>query len=106
MKTGIRIFHMDEVMLQIAESAKDYDIEKLILFGSRARGDHNEKSDYDIAIFSSELDIYKETLLRLGIEDVKTLKKIDVVFIDEDTEKELLANIKEEGVILYEKTSN
>lgn len=103
MKTGIRIFHMDEVMLQIAESAKDHDIEKLILFGSRARGDHNERSDYDIAVFSSKLDKYKEASLRLSIEDIKTLKKIDVVFIDEDTEKELLSNIEEEGIILYEK---
>lgn len=51
-------------MEQIIETAKKYDIEKLILFGSRARGDHHDKSDYDIAIIGLDSDEYKKAFFR------------------------------------------
>jgi uncharacterized protein len=37
-------------------------IERVVLFGSRARGDHGPDSDYDIAVFlNSEWDVWDET---------------------------------------------
>ena len=42
---------MDSVITKIAEITKKYSaVVKVILFGSRARGDDTPKSDYDIAI--------------------------------------------------------
>jgi predicted nucleotidyltransferase len=36
-------------------------IERIVLYGSRARGDHREDSDYDIAVFLDDLtDRWKE----------------------------------------------
>lgn len=47
---------MNEKIKQIiTDTLKNYTIEKIILFGSRARGDFNSDSDYDI------LAIIKET---------------------------------------------
>lgn len=43
--TGIR----PEVIEEIRNLAQKYDIEKVILFGSRARGDFRRTSDIDIA---------------------------------------------------------
>lgn len=43
---GIRQLVLDEI-LQLAQI---YNIEKLILFGSRARGDFKERSDIDLAV--------------------------------------------------------
>ena len=34
----------------IIKLARKYQIEKVILFGSRARGDNREKSDIDLAV--------------------------------------------------------
>jgi uncharacterized protein len=31
-------------------------IERIVLFGSRARGDANEESDYDLAVFLKDMD--------------------------------------------------
>lgn len=77
-----------------------YDIKKIVLFGSRARGDNRNNSDIDVAIYlKSEKDkgaIYDE------INDIETLYKIDIVFVNESTDIELLKNINRDGVILYE----
>ena len=50
-KTGIKQVVLDE-LISIAER---YHIEKLILFGSRARGDFRRTSDIDLAGFRRRL---------------------------------------------------
>ena len=41
-------------------------IERVVLFGSRARGDHREDSDYDIAVFLRSMDDWFDDALRIG----------------------------------------
>jgi predicted nucleotidyltransferase len=41
-------------------------LNEIALFGSRARGDHNEESDYDVAVFLSEYDLDMSEVLRLA----------------------------------------
>lgn len=82
-----------------------YPIDKLILFGSRARGDNKANSDIDLAIFPlPEFD--KQGHLSSDIDDLNTLLKIDVVFINENTDKKLIKNIERDGVLLYERPQN
>ena len=46
---------MNEKIKQIiTDTLKNYTIEKIILFGSRARGDFNSESDYDIYLVLKE----------------------------------------------------
>lgn len=45
-------------------------LEKMVLFGSRARGDHGPDSDYDVAIFISELAAFSDELS--AIADIET----------------------------------
>ena len=42
---------MDRVVEQVVTIAKKFKANKAVLLGSRARGDHSEVSDYDIAVF-------------------------------------------------------
>lgn len=92
----------DYVLSKIKEIATKYDIEKVVLFGSRARGDHSETSDYDIAVFEKDLSLIDQTLLRADIEEIHTLKKIDVVFINKNLGDKFMENIENEGVVIYE----
>ena len=46
-KTGIK----QNVLQEIIRLAKENDVKKLILFGSRARGDYKERSDIDLAFY-------------------------------------------------------
>lgn len=95
MDTGIN----ERVLNEIIALAKENKIEKLILFGSRARGDYRRTSDIDLAVsggnvakFALELD-----------EDVYTLLKFDVVDLERSVQPALIESIQREGKILYEK---
>lgn len=90
------------VLEEIKRIAAKYKIEKVILFGSRARGDNSRVSDYDIAIFGNQLSPIDKALFCSDIEEINTLKKIDVVFIDKRLDDKFINNIAREGVIIYE----
>ena len=69
---------------------------------SRARGDHKERSDIDLAIYGiSEKD---QSSFWSDIDDLPTLLEFDLVHITPDTSPELIQNIEKDGVILYEKS--
>ena len=94
-ETGIR----EEVIKEIIALAEKYAITKVILFGSRARGDYRERSDIDLAVTGGQVDLFA-----LAVdEETSTLLKYDIVNLDGRVQKELLESIKTEGILLYEK---
>ena len=95
MKHGLN----EKVIDAIIQLATDCNIERVVLFGSRARGDYKERSDIDIAAYGGEID-------KFGIEVdefVPTLLKFDVVNMDKPVQNELIDSIEKEGVTIYEK---
>jgi len=101
-KMGIGIDQ--KVQEQIKELAQKYAIEKIILFGSRARGDNSEKSDIDIAVYPMP-EFQNIGRFTSDIDELNTLLKVDMVFINKDTEAKLIHNISKEGVVIYERPS-
>lgn len=71
---------------------------KIILYGSRARGDNSERSDWDFAV-ESDLEI-SAFMLDLK-EESPTLCGVDIVFLPNASE-ELKSVIDKEGKIIYE----
>lgn len=100
------VFDLDEGLIQdIKEIGQNYAIERIVLFGSRARGDHKPTSDIDLAIFLlPEFD--RIGRITSDFDDLNTLLKIDTLFINEHIDSKLLENIKREGVFLYERTKH
>ena len=47
----------------IVELAKKYNLSKVILYGSRARGDNHERSDIDLAEFKNLKKILEENFI-------------------------------------------
>ncbi|HHY77993.1 MAG TPA: nucleotidyltransferase domain-containing protein [Clostridiales bacterium] len=90
------------VIESIKQLGKKYAIQKIILFGSRARGDNSSRSDIDLAIYPS-IGFSSKGSFASDIEDLDTLLKIDLVFIDENTDPQLIDTIEKEGVVLYER---
>lgn len=93
-KTGIKPIVIEE----ICEIARKYKVKKVILFGSRARGNFKEKSDIDLAVQGGDfvrfmLDVNEET---------STLLSFDIINLDEGIQSELRESIKKEGKIVYE----
>ena len=48
------------IQRQIEEFAKTCKLEKVVLFGSRARGTNRERSDIDLAVFGGGVSAYTE----------------------------------------------
>ena len=93
-ETGIKPIVIEE----ICDIARKYNAQKVILFGSRARGNFKEKSDIDLAVQGGDfirfmLDVNEET---------STLLKFDIINLDEEIQGELRKAIKKEGRIVYE----
>jgi len=93
--TGIR----HEVIREIRELAEENDIRKVMLFGSRARGDFYKTSDIDLAVSGGDVARFALSV----DEDTSTLLRYDIVDMDGSVQEELLDSIKKEGVVLYEK---
>jgi nucleotidyltransferase substrate binding protein (TIGR01987 family) len=96
---------MDKVLDEIKNITQRYNkISKVLLFGSRARGDHNEKSDYDIAVVAPSIDSANKLRLIEEINNVNTLHKIDLVFINSLNENTAICkNIRKDGKTLMDK---
>ena len=87
------------VIREICELAKKYNVDRVVLFGSRARGDYKRVSDIDLAVSGGNfagfaLDVDEET---------STLLKYDVVDLGQTISPELRGSIEKEGRVLYEK---
>lgn len=72
---------------------------KIIIYGSRARGDYTVTSDIDIAV---ERDNGKEFFRCVIDEEVRTLLRLDIVDLNEVNEK-VRDEIVQEGLLIYEK---
>ena len=93
------IFLKDSIRNEICELAREYEIEKVVLFGSRARGDAKERSDIDLAVSGGNTAAFAAD----ANERIRTLLLFDVVNLDEPVQEELLYSINREGVTVYEK---
>ena len=90
----------NEVVNDIAGIAEAHDVEKVILFGSRARGDNTERSDVDVAIVGGDFDNFYWDM----DENINSLLTFDVVKLDSKTSQALKQEIERDGVVIYEKT--
>ena len=82
-------------------------VEAIVLFGSRARGDHGPESDYDVAVFLRDLDRRrreKDALFdikwRLLEETGKSVNFVPLSHIDRSGTQLLQYDIDHEGVQL------
>ena len=94
-ETGIR----QKVINEIKDYAGLYELKKVILFGSRARGDYKEKSDIDLAVTGGNVAAFSIAV----DENTSTLLKFDIVDLDASVQEELSQAIEREGIIIYEK---
>ncbi len=117
MRDGRALLEKDPVLRRIVEViVKEIDPDKIILFGSRARGDYNEGSDYDILVLKKGVKPEErrklQARIRLKLLDVGIYRyaDIDVVVQDPKRYEELshkwyliYYDIKREGKVIYDR---
>jgi len=93
--------HFDQVLLEVKKIANKYPhIEKIVLFGSRARGDFQPTSDIDLCIFGTEETATKFSVIAWEIEEIETYYSFDVLFFPFITNEKLRQEIESQGVVI------
>ncbi len=89
----------DRILRELSSFAKIHSIDKIILFGSRARGTNTERSDIDIAVYGGDFDSFYWDVK----EKTHSLLMFDIVQADASISSELKEEIGRDGVVIYEK---
>lgn len=83
----------DDVIKNVAKLCRDFEAEKVILYGSRAKGTARERSDIDIAV--SGVENFDE--LAEKVEKLLTLYSVDLLNADTCRNELLLEDIRQYG---------
>lgn len=76
------------------------DLEKVVLFGSRAKGTHRPASDIDLALFG-ELDLAALALAARLLDESLLPYHVDLIVHRDIDNVELLAHIERVGVVVW-----
>lgn len=91
---------IEKVYRQIGQFAAKAGARRVLLFGSRARGDDLPTSDIDLAVEGCpDFDALYDALQN----DLWSLLSVDVINLDEPVSEALRAEIARDGKVLYEK---
>jgi predicted nucleotidyltransferase len=92
----------DNIIKKIKEIFQLFpEVEKVILFGSRAIGTFKEGSDIDLAIIGS-VNFNIKLSISQKMDELNLPYKIDIIEYEKIKETELLNSINKYGIIIYE----
>lgn len=77
------------------------EIERVLIFGSRAKGVFKDGSDIDLAVFAPTMSDQRFTLLWGELDGLPLLFKMDVLHWDKLGNERLKSKIPGEGKVLY-----
>ena len=77
------------------------EVEKVLLFGSRARNDNKNYSDVDWCLFGKDITHLIYAKIVMDIEEINTPLSFDIVNFNELSKKEFINNILTEGIEIY-----
>ena len=79
------------------------EVEKAILYGSRAKGNFKPASDIDITLTGDLLNLEILNRIDWKLDDLLLPYTIDLSILKHIKNEDLIENIKREGLIIYEK---
>ncbi len=83
---------------------KNFDfIDKVVIYGSRAKGNYRPGSDIDLAVFSATMTFSDQMRLELEIDDLLMPYSVDLLHYEKLTSENLIEHITRMGVLLYAK---
>ena len=112
MKLSVHIQNMENQLIDLKESLKlslGDSLIKMVLFGSRARGDYDEDSDIDIAIIVRSLskEVKNKIFNQVAEIELKYLRSISSIIFSEtefnrlkERERRVALDIESEGILL------
>jgi predicted nucleotidyltransferase len=102
MKYGLKESYIQQIQSVFAEYPA---IEKVILYGSRAKGNYRKSSDIDLSLVGQTLDFNLLIKIENKLDDLLLPYNIDLSILHKIENPELIEHIERVGMIFYEKTS-
>jgi predicted nucleotidyltransferase len=79
------------------------DVERAVLFGSRAKGTHQRGSDIDLALAGIHLGWQTLGRIRSALDDLPVPYRFSLVILGTKLDREVAAHIDRVGVLLYQR---
>lgn len=99
--TGLKSSDLEKIQLIFKEHLE---IDKVIIYGSRAKGNYNPYSDIDITLVGS-IDLTSQNKIENELDDLLLPYKFDVSIFNKIENPDLIEHIKRAGRIIYTKAS-
>ena len=76
-------------------------VEKVVLYGSRAKGNPKNGSDIDLALEGREIDLSLVNKINNEIDDLLLPYSFDISILDQINNPDLIDHIKRKGKVFY-----
>jgi predicted nucleotidyltransferase len=83
--------------------ASNNKVDKVLLFGSRAKGNYKPGSDVDLAVIGKELSLDDLLLFNNKLDDTYLPYTFDIVLYHNIDDPAIIEHIKRAGVLFYKK---
>jgi predicted nucleotidyltransferase len=91
-------------IIKIQEVFINYpEINKAILYGSRAKGNFKPGSDIDLTLISKNIDFHKLNQIKNNLDELNLPYSIDLSLLSDIENQELVDHINRVGIIFYSK---
>ncbi len=77
------------------------DIKEVLLYGSRAKGNFNERSDIDLVLKNSKIDRYTLGMLQMEIDNSDIPYLVSLQIYEDIKDNKLLQEIDKHGILIY-----
>ena len=98
-RLGIKKKLLEDIIITIIEYKN---IDRIVVFGSRASNDYTYNSDIDLAVFSDQLTSRDVNIIKDNLEELPTALKFDVVGYSILKKELLKTHINNSGITIYE----
>lgn len=78
------------------------EIQKAVLFGSRAKGTHKRGSDIDLALMGDKLDWGTVCRIDSALDDLPVPYRFSLVRVGKRTDPEVAAHIRRVGILFFQ----
>lgn len=97
---GLRLSDVESIRKTLANHQE---IEKAIVYGSRAKGNYKTTSDIDLTLFGKKLNSKIISNLDCQIDDLLLPYTFDISIMTQISNPDLIEHIKRVGKVIYEK---
>lgn len=102
MKFGLKDYQIEKMQMVFASFPQ---VEKVILYGSRAKGNYKPASDIDLTLVGADIDLTMQFRIETQLDDLMLPYTIDLSILSQISNPDLVDHINRVGQVFYERTT-